>query len=156
MRLFHKACEVFADYHQFYLWDAGMAPVAPEEYTDDDVQHRIKTGPHVIVIQPARNTTIPVEVEIHDAEPTFNPEDWDHIAEASLHLPTGKLQVHECTGGPVVDFQVTPGWYRVRCFHGGLATLDESGQEGEDHYHAVLWPASPYDVQIVKQWVPSA
>ena len=104
-----QAFDVFADYHQFYLWDRGMTNQAPEDYTPEDVRRRLKTGPHVVVIQPERNTTVPVEVEVHDADPGFDPAAWDHIVEASLHLPTGQLQVHECTGGPVAEFAVEPG-----------------------------------------------
>jgi hypothetical protein len=147
-----QAFEVFANYRQFYLWDRGMTDQAPEDYTDEDVRRRIKTGPYVVVIQPARNTTVPVEVEVHDADPGFDPAAWNHVAEASLHLPTGRLQVHECTGGPVAEFAVEPGWYRVRSLHGGLGTVDETGLEGGDHYRAVLWPAPPDDVRVVKAW----
>ncbi|MHB1559715.1 MAG: hypothetical protein ACYC61_19885 [Isosphaeraceae bacterium] len=152
MRLQHRAFDVIADYHQFYLWDRGMTTTAPEDYTDEDVSRRIKTGPHVVVIQPDRSTTVPVEVEIHDADPGFDLAAWDHIAEASLHLPTGRLQVHECTGGPVAEFVVEPGWYRVRSLHGGLAPIDESVLEGRDHYRVVLWPAPPDDPRVLKQW----
>ena len=42
-----QAFDVFADYHQFYLWDRGMNAEAPTDYTDEDVRRRIKTGPHV-------------------------------------------------------------------------------------------------------------
>ena len=69
MRSQHKSFHLFADYHQFDLWDGGMDPEAPEDYTDEETRHRMKTGPHVVVIQPERNTTVAVEVEIHDAEP---------------------------------------------------------------------------------------
>jgi hypothetical protein len=147
-----QAFDVFADYHQFYLWDRGMTAEAPTEYTDEDIRRRIKTGPHVVVIQPERNTTVPVAVEVHDADPGFDPDAWDHIAEASLHLPTGQLQVHECTGGPVAEFAVPPGWYRVRSLGGRFTTV--AGLDGSDHYLAVLWPAPPADVRIVKQWLP--
>jgi hypothetical protein len=148
----HKSFKLFADYFQFYLWDRGMNPEAPVDYTDEDTQRLIKTGPHVFVIQPERNMTVAVTVEIHDSEPEYNPDEWDHIAEASLHLPTGQLQVHECTGGAVADFDVEPGWYRVRSFHGGFDTIDESGLEGNDHYRAVLWPAPPAELKVIKQW----
>jgi hypothetical protein len=74
-----------------------MTAEAPTDYTDEDCRRRIKTGPHVVVIQPERNMTVAVEVEVHDADPGFDPAEWDHIAEASLHLSTGQLQVHECT-----------------------------------------------------------
>jgi hypothetical protein len=53
--------EVFADYHQFYVWDAGVGPSAPEDYTDDDVRRRVKVAPNVVVVQPVRNMTVPVE-----------------------------------------------------------------------------------------------
>jgi hypothetical protein len=152
MLLQSKSFEVFADYHQFYLWDPGMNPEAPVDYADEDVQRRIKTGPHVVVIQPERNMDTNVALEIHDTDPGYDVSQWDHIAEASLHLPTGRLQVHECTGGPVADFELTPGWYRVRTHHGGFATIDEDGLEGDDHYTAVLWPAPQDELRIQKQW----
>lgn len=154
MRLHHVAVELFADYHQFYLWDKGMKPVAPAEYTDEDVQRRIKKGQHVLVIQPERDTDVAVEVEVHDTEPAFDAAGWDHIAEASLHLPTGQLEVHESTGGSVAELKIEPGWYRVRTFHGGFSTIDETGLEGNDHYLAVLWPAPPAELRVIKQWVP--
>jgi hypothetical protein len=146
VRLRRRAVTLAADYRQFYLWDQGMTCLAPEEYTADDVRHRIKTGPHVVVIMPARVGPIPVEVEVHDRDPGFDPTEWDHIAEASLHLPTGRLQVHECTGGPVAGFRIAPGWYRVRSLHAGLATADD------DRYRVVLWPAKEAGVVVVKQW----
>jgi hypothetical protein len=152
MLLQHKALEIFADYHQFYLRDKGMDPRAPENYSDEDVQRRIKTGPHVVVIQPERNMTVAVEIEIHDSEPLYDAKSWDHIAEASLDLPTGQLQVEECTGGPVADFRVAPGRYRVRAFCGGFETIDDTGLEGNDHYRLVLWPAPHAEVLVVKQW----
>ena len=147
-----QAFEVFADYHQFYLWDPTVADLAPLEYTAEEVRQRIKVGRNFVVFQPARNMTVPVEVEVHDADPGFDSALWDHIAEASLNLPTGHLQVDECTGGTVAQFAVTPGWYRVRCLHGGLGTLSANALEGRDHYRAVLWPAPAADVRVVKQW----
>lgn len=156
MRLQHKAFELFADFHQFYLWDRGMDPEAPEDYTEEDVRLRIKTGPYVVVIQTERNMTVAVEVEIHDAEPPCHVDGWDHVVEASLHLPTGQLEVQECSGGPVADFGLDPGWYRVRSHHGGFGTIDESGLEGDDRYLAVLWPATPAELRVIKQWAPKS
>jgi hypothetical protein len=130
---------IFADYNQFYLWDRGCAPEAPVDYTDEDVRRRVKAGDHVVVIQPERNFTVPVAIEVHDCEPSLAEENWDHIAEASLHVPSGDLQVHECTGGVVADFKVAPGWYRVRSLHANLGSVD--GIEGQDHYLVLAWPA---------------
>jgi hypothetical protein len=144
------AGEVFADYHQFYLWDSGRTNQAPVEYSEEDVSRRIKTGEHVVVIQPERNFAVPVSIEVHDAEPRVVQADWDHIAEASLHVPTGALQVHECTGGVVADFKVPPGWYRVRSLHAKLGSVD--GIDGQDHYRVLVWPAPEGPVVVIKQF----
>lgn len=144
------AGDIFADYNQFYLWDSGLTNQAPTDYTDDELKRRIKTGDHVVVIQPERNYTVPVAIEIHDVDPVVVEADWDHIAEASLHLPTGALQVHECTGGVVTEFVVVPGWYRVRSLHAKLASVD--GIDGEDHYRILLWPAPEAAVAVIKQF----
>jgi hypothetical protein len=50
VRLLQKTLKVFADYHQFYLWDRGMTSDAPTDYTDDDVRRRIKVAANVVVI----------------------------------------------------------------------------------------------------------
>ena len=147
-----QSFDVFADYNQFYLWDEAMSPEAPTDYTDIDVARRLKTGPHVVVVQPIRNMTVPVIVEIHESEPPLDSAAWDHIAECSLDLPSGKLQVHECTGGSVAQFSVSPGAHRVRAFYGALGSLDESGLEGEDHYSVVLWPGAPMPLRVLKEW----
>lgn len=152
MLLQRQSVMVFADYHQFYLWDAGMAPSAPVDYTDEDIIRRIKTGPNVVVIQPERRSMVPFVIEVHTAEPPFDAAAWDHIAEASLHLPTGHLQVEGWMGGAVSDLQVEPGWYRVRSFHGGFDTIAEVGMDGNDYYLAQLWPAPPGEVTVVKQY----
>lgn len=87
---------IFADYHQFYLWDKKVEPDAPTDYTDEDVQKRIKAAPNVVVIQPERNMDVPVEVEIFESAPPLELAAWDHVAEASLELPSGLLEIHEC------------------------------------------------------------
>ena len=147
-----KEFEVFADYNQFYLWDKGMNPEAPVDYVDADIENRIKVGPNVLVIQPERNMEVSVALEVHATEPCYNANEWDHIAEGSLHLPTGQLEVHECTGGPVAELLVAPGWYRVRSFHGGFQTIDKTTLEGNDHYLLVLWPEAASELQVIKQW----
>jgi hypothetical protein len=151
VRLHHLTLSLFADYHQFYLWDGGAEPQAPEHYSDEDVRQRIKTGPHVVAVRTARNTVVPVEVEVWSTPPSLDPAGWDHVVEASLHLPTGGLSVEDCTGGTVAAVPVTPGWYRLRAMFGGLDTISEDGLSGHDRYHIALWPARQDDVQVFKR-----
>jgi hypothetical protein len=147
----HSA-NVFADYHQFYLWDAGVSPNAPDDYTDEDVRRMVKVAKNVVVIQPVRNMEVPVELEVHESDPGFDAKDWDHVAECGVELPTGKLQIHECTGGPVLDLAVKPGAYQVRALFIGLGTLSDDGLDGSDRYKLVLWPGPVGDLRILKQW----
>jgi hypothetical protein len=148
-----KRYEIFADYHQFYLWDHGEKPDAPTDYDDADVARRIKAAPFVVVIQPARDMSVPVTVEIADAPPPDDPPGvWDHVAEASLDLPSGRLEIHECTGGPVDLLPVPAGMYRVRAQFGGLGTLSADGLDGADHYHVILWRAPFAPVRVLRQF----
>ena len=144
---------ILADYHQFYLWDHGASPDAPTDYTEKDTKRRIKAAPFVVVIQPERNMEVPVEIEIMGKPPDLDFETWDHVAEASLDLPSGRLELHECTGGSIDVLSVPPGTYRVRACYGVFGTMSEDGLDGDDHYRIVLWPAPLADVAVLKQYV---
>jgi SnoaL-like polyketide cyclase len=92
---------LFADYFQFYLWDPEADPVPPVEWTDREVANRMHTSPHVVVVCPVRNMTVPVVLELHHSDPGLVLDDWDHVAECSLAVDSGQLELHECTGGSV-------------------------------------------------------
>ena len=148
-----KRYENFADYFQFYLWDAEKQPNAPDDYDDEDIHRRIKAAPFVVVIQPVRNMEVPVEIEMAPAPPPLVLDHWDHVAEASLELPSGRLEIHECTGGSIDILSVTPGSYRVRACFAGLGALSEDGLDGEDRYHITLWPAAMAPVEVLKHYI---
>ena len=143
---------VFADYHQFYLWDPQASPEAPTDYTDLDIDRRIKAAPHVVVIQPERNMKVPVTLEVLSEPPYSDLAAWDHVAEASLELPSGELEIHECTGGSLDRIPIAPGTYRVRAYFGKLGELTDDGIDGNDHYAIALWPAPAAPIEILKQY----
>jgi len=143
--------EIFADYFQFYLWDAGEMPEPPTDYVETDLRARIKAAPFVVVIQPVRNMDVPVTLALAEAAPVLDLDAWDHVAEASLDLPSGRLEIHECTGGSIDILDVAPGGYRVRACFAGLDTLSEDGLDGDDRYHLTLWPAPAAPVEVLKQ-----
>jgi len=146
-----QSLTLFADYFQFYVQDEGINPDAPTEWNDADVERRLKAAPNVVVVCPVRNMTVPVTVQVFDKEPQYDPSQWHHIAECSLALPTGKLQIHECTGGSVGRFTVSPGNYGLRAFYGSLVSLRDNDLEGDDHYLVVLWPSPPIELKVLKQ-----
>ena len=144
--------DVFADYYQFYIWDAGCSPTAPEDYTEGDVQRLVKVARHVVAIQTVRNTTVAVEVELYEADPGCDVSRWDHIVECGLESPTGRLQLHECTGGSVLDVMVQPGSYRIRALFSGLDALSRDGLDGSDRYRIEAWPGPLAPTTVIKQW----
>jgi hypothetical protein len=147
-----RTYRIFADYFQFYLWDKEKDPLAPVDYTDVDIQNRIKTGPNVVVVQPLRNMYVPVELEVCDTAPNDAFAEWDHVAECTLELPSGHLEIHECTGGPIDEFVLSPGTYRVRSYFGSLASISDDGLEGDDHYRIIMWPAPKAALSVLKLW----
>jgi hypothetical protein len=144
--------EVFADYHQFYVWDGGTEPKAPEDWSDEDVRNRAKMAEHVFVVCPLRNMTVPVRVTLAEAEPAVDLTRYDHAVEGSVAMPTGQLRVHECTGGELLAWKLKPGTYRVLALFSGLGTISSDGLEGQDEYRIVLWPGSAVPLKVLKQW----
>jgi hypothetical protein len=120
--------DVFADYYQFYVWDAGCSPTAPEDYTEGDVQRLVKVARHVVAIRTVRNTTVPVEVELYVADPGCDASRWDHIVTAP------------------------PGSYRVRALFSGLGALSSDGLSGSDRYRIEVWPGPVVPTTVIKQW----
>jgi hypothetical protein len=142
--------EVFADYFQFYLRDAEVQADPPIDYDEADVVLMVKAVPHLVVIQPVRNMNVPVEIEVLDRVPEQIEDGWDQIVEASLDLPSGRLEVMECTTGSVDTIDLPPGTYRLRAHFGGLDTLSEDGLDGDDRYRISLWPAVAGPVELIQ------
>ena len=143
---------IFADYHQFYVWDPKKsARHAPEDWSNQDVINRAKVAPGVVVICPIRDMAVPVEIGIWDSEPQVIFGAWQHVIEAPL-ATTGLIEIHECTGGSHAYFSVEPGDYTVRGLYRGLDTLSEDGLEGKDFYEIQIWRSPCPDLRVVRQW----
>ena len=69
--------------------------------------------------------SVPVEIEIVDGAPALDFGAWDHVAEASLDLPSGRLEIHQCTDGSVDILAVAPGPYRVQAPFRGPRHLEQ-------------------------------
>lgn len=144
--------EVFADYFQFYVQDGAVNPAAPEDWTEADVAHRAKAAANVVVVCPVRNMTVPVKVELHDGAPELEDVAADHFVECSLALPSGILQVHECTGGAVLNWQLEPGQYQVAVLYSNLDSLSWDGLAGDDYYQVLLWRGAERPLRVLREW----
>jgi hypothetical protein len=90
----------------------------------------------------------PLVVELWSKAPPLELEDWDHVAEASLELPTGEVQIGFDSYSTLA---LAPGSYRVRVLGSGLERGD-SEASGHDRYGLQLWPAPVAAPALLKRW----
>jgi hypothetical protein len=150
----HQRCrlDIFADYHQFYVWDPDVSDrQAPEHWTSQDVADRAKVAPGTVVVCPVRDVKVPVEVGIWDSEPQVIFGAWQHVVEAPL-ATSGLIEIHECTGGAHACFTVEQGDYTVRVLYRGLDTLSEDGLNGKDFYEIQIWKALCAGLRVIRRW----
>ncbi|MBB3903126.1 hypothetical protein GGR33_002628 [Methylobacterium brachythecii] len=146
--------DLFADYFQVYLHDADH-PELPDDYTAESIARRLMAGPFGLILHTARNMTVPVCVEWHAERPEPELEAFQHVAEAGVACPTGRLVLAGLTDDVATAprLAVRPGPIAVRASFAGLDTLDDSGLEGDDRYLVQLWPAQmPEGVAVLKLW----
>ena len=144
---------LFADYHQVYLCDASH-PHLPEEWTEDNLRRRINLTDYALVISTARNTEVPVKVELHTSRPSPDLAGVDHAIEAPLRVPSGKLIVAGLSDYSKTATQVAvpAGDLRALVLSGGLGSLSADGLDGDDHYLVHLWPEKASGVVVLRQW----
>lgn len=145
--------DIFADYHQFYLSDADGGADLPNDYTEDDLRDRITCADGVLIVTTARNMTVPVRVELHEAEPRIDIAAADHVVLGSLRTE-GELAIAGCTDylPDAARAKVPPGNLRAMVVFTGLGKLSEDGLEGEDRYAIHLWPSEETGVTVLRQW----
>ena len=114
----------------------------------------LATGPGIVGVGTARNFHVPVTVCVRDSEP--EEEDlgrWDHVAEASLPVPSGCLMVRGCTEARrnAARIAFEPGLYRVCVYYLNLDSVSANGIEGDDSYKVVLWPSWEEATRVLKR-----
>jgi hypothetical protein len=142
---------IFADYHQFYVCDPKAVGSVPVDWTDQDVANRAKVGHGIVVICPARDMYVDVEVGIWDTEPQVIFDAWQHVIEAPLRT-TGRIVIDQCTGESKACFTVEPGDYTVRALFRGLESPCEDQVEEHDFYEVQIWRSPCTDLRVIRQW----
>jgi hypothetical protein len=144
---------LLADYFQFYLQDEAARGDLSESWTEQAVADLLALAPGTIGVGTVRNAQVPVVVEVLEGPPADGLEEWDHVTECSLDVPSGKIVVAGCTDyfPEARRIEVAAGGYRARIFYGGLDRLSADGLEGEDHYKVCLWPAPAAAPVVLKR-----
>ena len=145
--------ELFADYFQFYLQDEQSLGDLSNSWTEKAVSDMLAVAPGVIGVGTVRNMDLPVEVEVLDAQPDDNFDEWDHVTEASFDVPSGHIIIAGCTDylPDAARIIVNPGTYKVRIYYGALDSVDELRLDGDDHYRLALWiDANKIEPKVLK------
>lgn len=145
---------LFADYHQIVLSDAGDPPW-PDDYSEANILRRVMAAPGVLIFHTARNMDVPVRCELHDARPAIDPAAFDHVAETAIDCPSGKLVLAGLSHfGIDAPLSVPAGRLGVIFTCANLGTLSFDGLDGEDTYAIHLWPDLNADpgVKVLKQY----
>ena len=126
---------IFADYHQFYLKDENSEADLTQIWDGRTSADMIATGPGVVGAGTARNYHVPVTVRMLDSESEEDLGRWDHVSEASLGGPSGRLLVSGSTEWPNVRrIAIEPGHYRARVHCANLESVAQNGIDGDDYY----------------------
>lgn len=145
--------QLFADYFQFYLQDEVVPGNLSDAWSRSALQRMLAVSEGVVGISTARNTSVPVTLELWDRAPETDLAEFDHVAEASLVIANGPLVVAGCRDHfpDAPRFDVASGTYKVRLSASGLRNLSDDGMSGEDHYLLQLWQAPFREPSTLKQ-----
>jgi hypothetical protein len=144
--------EVNAEYYQFYLMDDERQPRIPDPVLREDMSRRVRVAPHIVVVHTASNTKVPVSVEVLAHAPSEDLSNWDHVAEFSLDLPSGRVVLAGCTDylAACPRIVTAPGSYRGRVFSAGLS------ERASERYRVALWPGAAQEPTVLKQHIEHA
>jgi hypothetical protein len=159
MRVFEL--EPYADHLAFVVSDGGATEGVfdGDTWEKADEAWRIAVERHCIVVGTARDDYVPVSLAVWTGAPALDPLGaYDHVVEADVEIPSGKLAVTGATELPseVEPVPVPAGRYRVRV--GYLQTSRRPSRFAEsdpgDHleYRISMWPtAEERGVLVLKQ-----
>ncbi|WP_181923678.1 SMI1/KNR4 family protein [Streptomyces inhibens] len=156
--LSHHEFDVFADYCTVLIQDDDARLGEPERsWFDLLVDDWINTAPGIVGIGAARPFKVPFTVDVRRTPPAEDDTELqqaDHVTQASLALPSGRLLISSQDFGDEPRIPLTPGNYAARIYSHGLNTLSEDALEGEDRYHVVLWPTDEDHPALVLKRYP--
>ena len=139
-------------YHQIYLLDETESPPYPEQIDDADLDRRIKVIPFLLAIYTTSDEELEFDIKITPAQDGDDELRWDHIVEAPLAIPSGKLIIAtpESYLPDAPRVTVAPGIYCARVAGRGL------NANGREQYLVSLSPVASDSVTIIKYAGPYA
>ncbi len=143
----------FTEYYQFYILDSETKAQTdtPDFWNDEAGKRKLAIGEGLLGVTVAKYAEIKVDVRVLSSEPT---EDSyaDHIVETSLNLPSGVLQIKDCTSyDTVLELNLEKENYRIRISSFKLWTVEND--KGDDYYVVEIWKSEVAETVILKEYV---
>ena len=148
--------DFYTQYRQFYLTDGASEDSDGDLWTETSYYKRMASDKGFLAVETECYGPVKARMEIkNDGSNVGNLEKYDHVVEGKIDIETGVLQVQDCpTSSVVQEVELPSGLYSVRVYSKGLTTVE--GDEGDDFYHIVIWPAMNNDkkIKVLKQYTP--
>ena len=145
---------IFADYFQFVLMDESSEDDFASIWTEESLKRMLAVGKTAVCPGTLRNVDVVVEVHVEHTEPVVDLAVFDHVAEASVAVPSGKLVVMGCTAylpdAPRVA--INPGTYHVLSLASGIDSIKAESEPADDKYIVYLWPGAHREPRLIKHW----
>ncbi|WP_121700936.1 hypothetical protein [Streptomyces sp. E5N298] len=151
---------LFADYFQIHVCDAEGDGDLSDAWTKQAIADHLAVAGDALGIGTVVNVNVSVTVVVLPQEPSDDSSAFDHVVEAGLHVPSGRLMVMGCTdyGPDAPTFEVASGWNRVRVSQSNLARAaqadidsDES-PETTEKIRIQVWAAPEHPTTVIKRW----
>lgn len=151
---------LFADYYQIHAFDEGSQADFSDAWTDQTMADHLAVSADAVAIGTAVNVDVAVSVEVLDGPPVDDAAEFDHVVEASIRCPSGRLVVMGCTDfePDARRFPVAAGGLRLRVSQSNLDRAFRAGIDSAkdpltmERLRLQVWPAAQTSVVAVKRW----
>ena len=123
-------------------------------WTPEALERMLAVGVTAVCPGTLRNVDVDVEIGVIDAAPAIDLSKFDHVAEASMRIISGKIVVMGCTGylPEATRFETEPGNYQLLSLASGIDSIQTEWEPANDLYTVYLWPGPPRHPTLVKHW----
>jgi hypothetical protein len=111
----------------------------------------VKEG--ILGITVSKYAEIDVEVNVLEMQNNQrNFDEFEHIVEVSIDVPSGVLQLKNCTNFDLkLELQLKPRTYAFRIYSAKLSSI--SNDLGEDYYVIEIWASEKIERKVLKQFM---
>lgn len=144
----------FTEYYQFYLSDKDSKASTGSDnfWTLQASTDKMAVEEGLLGITVGKYAEIDVEVNVlasQNNQRSF--DEYEHIVEASIEIPSGILQIKNCTGFEIeLELNLTPRAYAVRSYSAKLSSIQ--GDVGDDFYVLEIWASEKIERKVLKQF----